>query len=107
MINIYEFLGTPDCDDHSDEPTSCGQIDCAPNFYKCNNSNCVFKAYICDGKDDCGDNSDESHIHACVPPPFRCETGQWACPGVANRCVNYTQICDKALDCPNGADEGM
>lgn len=35
--------GTPDCDDRSDEPESCGQIDCPINFYKCNNSQCVFK----------------------------------------------------------------
>lgn len=98
--------GTPDCDDHSDEPPSCGQVDCAPNFYKCNNSQCVFKAYICDGKDDCGDGSDESAEHACVPPPFRCPSGQWQCPGVTNRCVNMTSVCDGKQDCPNGSDEG-
>lgn len=35
--------GTPDCDDRSDEPESCGEIDCPQNFFKCNNSQCVFK----------------------------------------------------------------
>lgn len=35
--------GTPDCEDKSDEPESCGHVDCPINFFKCNNSNCVFK----------------------------------------------------------------
>lgn len=97
--------GSNDCDDHSDEE-DCGKISCPTNFYKCNNSQCVFKAYICDGKDDCGDNSDESSIHACVPPPFKCPSGQWICPGITDRCVNMTSVCDGTPDCPNGADEG-
>lgn len=61
---------------------------------------------MCDGKDDCGDNSDESHELACVAPPFRCPIGQWACPGITARCVNLTSVCDNVTDCPNGADEG-
>jgi len=47
------------------------QVDCQAGFFKCNNSQCVFKAYICDGKNDCIDGSDEDARHACGPPPFR------------------------------------
>lgn len=36
----------------------------------------------------------------------RCDSGQWQCPGVAERCINITQLCDNKPDCPNGADEG-
>lgn len=35
--------GTPDCDDRSDEPESCGNINCPNNFYKCNSTQCIFK----------------------------------------------------------------
>ncbi|XP_046995596.1 low-density lipoprotein receptor-related protein 2 [Schistocerca americana] len=98
--------GTPDCDDGSDEPSSCGQIDCQMGFFRCNNSQCVFKAYICDGKNDCEDGSDEDARHACGPPPFRCASDEWQCPGVTGRCVKYHQVCNNKPDCPNGADEG-
>lgn len=98
--------GTPDCDDKSDEPPTCGQIDCAPNFFKCANTQCIFKAYVCDGRDDCGDNSDEGDLHACGRPPFTCPSGMWQCPGVTERCVNTTNVCDGKPDCPNGSDEG-
>lgn len=39
--------------------------------------------------------------------PFsRCGSGEWQCPGVTERCVNLTSVCDGKPDCPNGADEG-
>ncbi|XP_037294723.1 LOW QUALITY PROTEIN: low-density lipoprotein receptor-related protein 2 [Manduca sexta] len=98
--------GTPDCEDLSDEPASCGAAQCGANHFRCDNGRCVFKAYVCDARDDCGDGSDEGLQHACTPPPFRCPTGQWQCPGVTGRCVNLTQVCDNKPDCPNGADEG-
>ncbi|XP_063240571.1 low-density lipoprotein receptor-related protein 2 [Bacillus rossius redtenbacheri] len=99
--------GTADCDDSSDEPSTCGKVDCQAGFFKCNNSRCVFKTYICDGKDDCGDNSDEDSRHACGPPPFRCDSGQWQCPNVAQRCISISSVCDGKPDCPNGRDEGV
>ena len=35
--------GTPDCEDKSDEPKTCGVIDCQQNYFKCDNSKCIYK----------------------------------------------------------------
>ncbi|KAF7989294.1 hypothetical protein HCN44_007968 [Aphidius gifuensis] len=104
---------TPDCNDKSDEPDTCDQHnnECSNGYFKCVtpiNQSCVFKTYICDGKDDCGDGSDEdSLLHGCGPPPFKCESNQWKCPNVTDRCVDIKMVCDGKVDCPNGADEGI
>jgi hypothetical protein len=37
---------------------------------------------------------------------YSCGSGEWQCPGVTDRCVNLTLVCDGKPDCPNGADEG-
>ena len=33
--------------------------ECGSNLFKCKNNHCVKVSNTCDGKDDCGDNSDE------------------------------------------------
>ena len=33
---------------------------CSKHSFKCMNSNCIPKAWVCDGTNDCGDMSDES-----------------------------------------------
>ena len=99
--------GTSDCEDNSDEPSSCGSVDCADNYFKCNNKKCIFKSYVCDGEDDCGDGSDESTEHGCGAPETPCGPGKWQCPGLeSGHCVDIKKICDDKLDCANGADEG-
>ena len=32
---------------------------CRLNQFKCDNKNCVPRSFLCNGRDDCGDNSDE------------------------------------------------
>ncbi len=32
---------------------------CRPEEFRCNNNRCLFKRWVCDGENDCGDNSDE------------------------------------------------
>ena len=33
---------------------------CPPNKFTCTNNNCVPRSHLCDGDDDCEDNSDET-----------------------------------------------
>ncbi|KAI1296605.1 Atrial natriuretic peptide-converting enzyme [Halotydeus destructor] len=66
--------------------------------FECSNGNCVQHYYICDGTDDCLDNSDEVNCdkHGCDYDEYRCPSG---------KCISAEWICDQVLDCPNGEDE--
>lgn len=37
---------------------------CAPSEFKCKNEKCIDRSLRCDGKDDCGDNSDEEYCNS-------------------------------------------
>lgn len=42
-------------------------------FLRCNSTSlCVLPHWVCDGADDCGDYSDETHCHSTFPYLFMC-----------------------------------
>ena len=43
-----------------------GKRSCRFNEFQCNNGNCIKALDICDHKNDCGDNSDESRTHGIL-----------------------------------------
>ena len=53
---------------------------------------------MCDGDNDCGDNSDESDA-ACTQRS--CPSNSFRCPN-NNRCIPATWYCDGDDDCGNG-----
>ncbi|XP_064102114.1 low-density lipoprotein receptor-related protein 2-like [Macrobrachium nipponense] len=96
--------GVNDCKDKhtSDEASDrCPEVTCPANHLKCENTTiCVEPYWLCDGDNDCGDNSDENKLHcserSCPPNSFRCPN---------HRCIPGTWHCDGDDDCGDGADE--
>lgn len=63
--------------------------ECSPFEFECGNSVCIPRKFVCDGDNDCGDNSDETSEHCksalCDPPlRFRCAHSRL--------CLNILQV---------------
>jgi len=78
--------------------TSCrsGEFTCS------NSSQCIPGHYVCDGWNDCGDDSDE------VDCP--CDRGMFTCltynvSTTHDKCVGFADLCDGVDDCSDGSDE--
>jgi hypothetical protein len=47
--NIFVVL-VNDCEDGSDEPSTCPQRRCTAQQFQCRNQNCTPISYVCDGR---------------------------------------------------------
>ena len=74
-------------------------VSCGSFQFKCTTTNkCIHKAELCDGRDDCGDRSDETKCTTCQHVDlFRCTN--------ASKCIPKLRECDRVIDCPDGSDE--
>lgn len=71
------------------------------NEYRCKNGKCILSSNICDGINDCTDNSDETtdickHDYICPINSFRCNFGG---------CIPIELQCDGFQDCLDASDE--
>ncbi|KAL3975054.1 hypothetical protein ACER0C_023680 [Sarotherodon galilaeus] len=69
--------------------------DSCPGRFQCNNSLCISKISQCDGRNDCGDNSDEINC-TCDASQIQCKNGH---------CKPKSWLCDGIDDCGDNTDE--
>ncbi|XP_078381129.1 uncharacterized protein LOC144663915 isoform X2 [Oculina patagonica] len=115
--------GIDDCGDNSDEwfcattPTPAHNATTPPFWlchfweFTCTNGRCINNGYRCDGRDDCGDNSDETGcsfrtttampITSLIPS---CPAGWLHCLNTAI-CIKTQWLCDGVPNCPGRWDE--
>ncbi|XP_077475172.1 low density lipoprotein receptor a isoform X1 [Stigmatopora argus] len=99
MGQLYFFLALLI---YSQVQTTDALTACGSNQFTCAIGRCINMNWMCDGADDCGDGTDESH-NACSAKT--CRPSEFSCNIRFLQCIPNTWRCDGRADCEDGLDE--
>ena len=74
---------------------------CRSDEFTCNNGNCTSMRWTCNGRDDCGDFSDEIDCQNRRP---KCSSSEILCED-GRQCISESMKCDLMKDCFDASDE--
>ncbi|XP_068214928.1 very low-density lipoprotein receptor-like [Palaemon carinicauda] len=70
--------------------------ECLWNNFMCQEGECIFESWVCDGRADCTNQKDEERCGQCETHHFGCKNGT---------CIKQDKICNGQSDCSEGEDE--
>ncbi len=93
---------------------------CLDGHAMCNDGTCILSHYVCDGRPECPDESDEldcGHVcsfadgfkgnlncfTSCITPECVCHALYFSC--ALGGCIPWSRVCNMITDWPNGEDE--
>ncbi|XP_060528728.1 uncharacterized protein LOC132703473 [Cylas formicarius] len=93
--------GVCDCLVKTNETIACSARNrgCIPGTFQCRSTGtCISWFFVCDGRKDCSDGSDEDcKSYKCPSEAFRCKS--------SGKCISRANRCDGVRDCNGGEDE--
>lgn len=87
-------------------------MECPEGSTRCKMGQCIDKQLVCDGHNDCGDNSDEidclrkTHKIMCGDEiNNQSDPTKFQCPSDPTKCFDINVRCNGTAECPRGEDE--